>query len=85
MVKTAVPNRVQPSRSSVEAAKKRKELKREKRKASRKNRTTPYPKIYKHDKSTEENFLQFVHIGIDYGLNDLMTEDEMRGFVNSMN
>lgn len=56
----------------------RKVQKREKRKKARQNRTAPYAKVYDHELSTEQNFENFLHIGIDFGLNERMTEDEMK-------
>jgi len=62
----------------IETEPDRKIQKREKRKKARQNRTGPYVRVYDHVLSSDENFNQFLHVGIDFGLNHKMTEDEMK-------
>ena len=63
----------------IESEPDRKIQKKEKRKKARQNRTGPYTRVYDHELSSNENFDQFLHVGIDFGLNHKMTEDEMKG------
>ena len=63
----------------IETEPDRKIQKKEKRKKARQNRTGPYTRVYDHELSSNENFEQFLHVGIDFGLNHKMTEDEMKG------
>jgi len=52
---------------------------REKRKSARKNRTTPFVKIYEHPVcKTREERDQYVCIGLDFGLNGHMIENEVK-------
>merc|ERR1719476_129428 len=62
----------------IETEPERKTLKKEKRTKAKQNRTGPYIRVYDHELSTDENFDQFLHVGIDFGLNHKMTENEMK-------
>lgn len=47
--------------------------------AARQNRTTPYAKIYDHPICSVEKRCDFINVALDFGLNEKMTDDEMKG------
>ena len=47
--------------------------------AVRQNRTTPYAKIYDHPTCSVEKRCEFINVALDFGLNEKMTDDEMKG------